>query len=466
MDDNGIGRETYYGIIPVLSNERLYGFKEAVLVTAGYGIATWCFVQGAFIASVLPFYMAIIATLAGILLFAVPAFMITVVSSRYGCDIWIYQRVIYGYRLNFIFLLFAVAFGAGWDAVNARVFADSILLVANTVGAGWSEELVPWIGSVCVLSGFVIAWFGPVAVKKTSFIIIPVLIAVAVFMTVMILVRISPRELNAVTPIAAGDYPTLSKGLMYVMESNFAYCIAWFSCLGALPRLMKSERANIWGHLLGMGFIMALFICVGTLSGTFMNSLGIYSEDPTEALIVIGGPFAGGVCLIAIACANISTQALELYAFSLATKVLKPNWQYRKILVGWLLVVLVMTFSGKIWEYYSTFVSIGGCIYAPAIAIFICDFFIVRRQRFSLRSAYMLEDGYAYSGGFNLVTIAAFAVGVAVYFLLFDPVAYEARSPLFFFLTGTGASFIASAVSYLLLARIPFCRRYLHLEER
>ena len=73
MDKNGIGKETYYGIIPVLSSERLYGFKEAIFVTAGYGIATWCFIQGAFIASVLPFYMAIVATLAGILLFAVPA---------------------------------------------------------------------------------------------------------------------------------------------------------------------------------------------------------------------------------------------------------------------------------------------------------------------------------------------------------------------------------------------------------
>ncbi len=463
MDNNGIGKETYYGIIPILSGERLYGFKEAVLVTAGYGIATWCFVQGAFIASVLPFYMAIIATLAGIMLFAVPAFLITIVSSRYGCDIWIYQRVVYGYRLNFIFLLFAVAFGSGWDAVNARVFADSILLVANTMGAGMGDEWIPWIASVCVLIGFVIAWFGPVAVKKTSFIIIPILIAVALFMTVMILIRITPRELNAVTPIALGDYPSLSKGLMYVMESNFAYCIAWFSCLGVLPRLMKSERVNIWGHLIGMGFIMALFICVGILSGTFMNSLNIYSENPTEALVVIGGPFAGGVCLVAIALANISTQALELYAYSLATKVLKPDWDYRKILVVWTVLVLIMTFSGKIWDYYSTFVSIGGCIYAPAISIFICDFFVVRRERFSLRGAYMLDDDYAYSKGFNLVTITAFVVGVAVYFLLFDPVAYEARSELFFYLTGTGASFVASAVTYLLLARIPFCKRYLKI---
>lgn len=462
---DSIGRETYYGIIPVLKGERIYGFREAIFVTAGYGIATWCFVQGAFISSVLPFYMAVIATLAGIMLFAVPAFLITVVSSRYGCDIWIYQRVIYGYRLNFLFLLLAVAFGAGWDAVNARVFANSILLVAHTAGVTVGSEMIPWLGSLCVLSGFVIAWFGPVAVKKTSFIIIPVLIVVAAFMTIMILIRISPHELNAVAPVAAENYGSLSEGLMYIMESNFAYCIAWFSCLGALPRLMKTERANMWGHLIGMGLIMALFICVGILSGTFMSSLGIYSEDPTEALLVIGGPAAGGIALIAIACANISTQALELYAFSLATKVLKPDWNYRKILIGWLILLLVMTFSGKIWDYYSTFVSVGGCIYAPAIALFLTDFFIVRKQKFSLRSAYMLEDGYAFSNGFNLVTLISFATGVFVYFALFNPVTYEANSPLFFYLTGTGASFVASGMTYFLLSKIPSCRRYLKLDD-
>ncbi len=463
MDE--IGKETYYGIVPVLSNERLYGFRESVLITAGYGIATWCFVQGAFISSVLPFYLAIVATLAGIMLFAVPAFLITIVPVRFGCDIWIYQRVIYGYRLNFIFLLLAVAFGSGWDAVNARVFADSMILVVNTIGAELGEFWTPWIGSLCVLSGFVIAWFGPVAVKKTSFIIIPSLLLIGVFMTVMILIRISPSQLNAVTPIATGEYGSMKEGLIYVLESNFAYCIAWFSCLGILPRLMKSERCNLWGHILGMGLIMALFICIGVLSGTFMNSLGIYSENPTEALIVIGGPIAGGLSLVVIAFANVSTQALEFYAFSLATKVLRPEWDYHKILLCWLALVLFMTFSDKIWEYYSTFVSIGGCIYAPAISIFLVDFFFVRKQRFSLRGAYEIKSTYRYTGGFNLVTIASFIVGVLVYFFLFDPVSYKAVSPLFFYLTGTGGSFLASGLAYFLLSRIPICRRYLCIDN-
>lgn len=461
MDE--IGKETYYGIVPVLSRERIYGTKESILVTAGYGIATWCFVQGAFIASVLPFYMAILATFAGILLFAVPAFLITIVPARFGCDIWIYQRVIYGYRLNFVLLLLAVAFGSGWDAVNARVFADSLILVANTCGANLGEEFIPWLGTICVVLGFIIAWFGPVAVKKTSFIIIPGLILIGVFMIVMILIQTTPAQLNEVIPSAANDYGSMKEGLLYVLESNFAYCLAWFSCLGVVPRLMKSERSCVFGHIAGMGLIMAMFVCIGVLSGTFMNSLGLYSSDPTEALIVVGGPVAGSVCLLGVAFANISTQALEFYAFSLATKVLKPEWSYRKILVGWLILVLIMTFSGGIWKYYSTFVSMGGCIYAPIVAVFLADFFLVRRQRFSLRGAYRLENTYEYTRGFNFVALTSILLGCIVYFLIFDPVGYTARSPLFFITTATGASFLTAGIYYYLLSKIPGCRKYMKI---
>lgn len=84
---------------------------------------------------------------------------------------------------------------------------------------------------------------------------------------------------------------------------------------------------------------------------------------------------------------------------------------------------------------------------------------------FSLRSAYMLEKKYQYTHGFNLVTLSAFSLGVACYFMLFDPVHYVANSPLFFYATATGASFIVAALSYYGLSKIPFCRRYLHLEE-
>lgn len=463
MDD--IRKETYYGVLPITTGERIYGFRDILLIAAGYGIATWCFVQGAWVSSLLPFYLSIIITLTGIILFAIPTFLVTVVPSRYGCDIWIYQRAIYGYKLNFLFLIFALTFSSGWDAINARIFADVTILVINTAGGNLGASATPWFGSISVIIGFLIAMAGPIAVRRTTYIIVPILLVVGVFMAIAILIKASPSELNSVEPIYGSDYGTVRETFMYVLESNFAFCLSWFVALGILPRLVKSERSSLWGHILGMGFAMTGFIFIGIISDTYMGSLGIYSEDPTEALLLVGGPVLGVISLISIAFANISTQALEIYALSLATKVLKPNWNYRIIGTFWLAVVLFLTFSEKVWDYYASFVSLGGSIYAPAIAIFIVDFFILRRQRIDLKSLYMRGDAYEYSGGFNLVTVVAFAAGVATFFLLFDPVNYVAKSKIFFVVTATGGSFLVSGFTYLILGLIPCFRKYL-LKDR
>lgn len=41
-----VAREALFGSLPILSNERLYGFVDALLLLSGYCIATWSYTQG------------------------------------------------------------------------------------------------------------------------------------------------------------------------------------------------------------------------------------------------------------------------------------------------------------------------------------------------------------------------------------------------------------------------------------
>lgn len=45
-----VAREALFGSLPILSNERLYGFVDALLLLSGYCIATWSYTQGAYLA--------------------------------------------------------------------------------------------------------------------------------------------------------------------------------------------------------------------------------------------------------------------------------------------------------------------------------------------------------------------------------------------------------------------------------
>lgn len=113
--------------------------------------------------------------------------------------------------------------------------------------------------------------------------------------------------------------------------------------------------------------------------------------------------------------------------------------------------------------YFGSFLTLSACIYAPLAALLWTDFFLVRRQRLSLRSAYGLpgHEAYRYSGGFNWVGLACVAAGVALSLAVYDPVGGHIHCQALFTLTPTGLSFLGTGLLYWILSRIPPIRRYL-----
>lgn len=155
--------------------------------------------------------------------------------------------------------------------------------------------------------------------------------------------------------------------------------------------------------------------------------------------------------------------SVAMHSLSVSTKVVLPTWSYRKILVAWSIWVLFLNFSGVVMEYYSVFLAVIGFIGGPTVIIILVDYFLVRRQKISIRD--MMEQGktnaYFYSKGFNLVGVVAFILGTIAYFLVYDPINYAARAEVFNFTTGTGLSCIVAGISYFVLAQIPSVKRYL-----
>ena len=58
-----VAREALFGSLPILSNERLYGFVDALLLLSGYCIATWSYTQGAYLATLVGFRQLLLARL-------------------------------------------------------------------------------------------------------------------------------------------------------------------------------------------------------------------------------------------------------------------------------------------------------------------------------------------------------------------------------------------------------------------
>ena len=91
-----IENEVYCGTLPVLPKERKYGFIDALLVLSGYCIATWSYTQGSYLATLVGFKQlligAFLAAIFMLMIYQLPVIM----SARYGIDIWIWLRSVFG----------------------------------------------------------------------------------------------------------------------------------------------------------------------------------------------------------------------------------------------------------------------------------------------------------------------------------------------------------------------------------
>ncbi|MGB9791581.1 MAG: cytosine permease [Thermacetogeniaceae bacterium] len=463
--DKQVSDEIYYGIIPVLSKEKIYSGLDIFIVLSGISIATWCYTHGAHMAESMGLLPSILNIFFAMTLASLFVILVCVIATRLGVDIWVYQRAILGNLGSNIFLILFFLATWGWYAINAKVFGSSMakLITAITgikVGA-FGETL---LALVCVFLGWWIAIRGPIAVRTGNKLMVPCLYAIGLLLIVLVLRHWSLSELIALKP----PHPMEKSWSNYalVLEWNFAYLFAWYPTLGALPRLVKTERGSYWGCVGGFGITLALFVCIGAVAGLALTTVGVESVDPTDWLVKLGGPWLGILSLILVGFANVSTASAGTYSHVLSSKILKPDMKYWHLATLWCLWCALLVCWGGIWRHYNTFLAVIGAMAGPPIGLLIADFFIVRKRKINLKFVYGVDDpnSCTFTYGFNLVGIAALILGMIAFCAVYDPINYVGRSALFNYTTATPFSAVVAMLSYYLMSRIPAVRRYMKLD--
>ena len=121
-----IEKEALFGILPVLGKEKLYGFPDAVLILSGYCIATWSYTQGSYLATLVGFKQLLIGAFAGAILMLAIYQLPVILSVRYGIDIWIWLKAVFGHKGVTIMTVVIILINFPWYAVCADLFASSM----------------------------------------------------------------------------------------------------------------------------------------------------------------------------------------------------------------------------------------------------------------------------------------------------------------------------------------------------
>ena len=455
--------EAFYGTLPTLNtkSERMYSFWDMVWLTGGYAIASWCYVQGGWLSSMLTFRQLVFSTVFVYILGGLFAYTLTIMACRHGMDVFFFMRAIFGETGMILMTILIFVSGWGYSAINAQLYANSFIKILGVGGIELSQAWVPWLGSTCVLMGTALAIRGPVVVKWATRIMVPCLLIVGFIMMILLFVNLTWNGLNNLKPIGADSYIA---PYAIAVEWNLAYVLAWISVLGVIPRFAKSERVSYWGHVVGFSVIMGGFVVLGGMTGLVMAAkTGVISLDPTEWLISLGGAYLGLMSVFVVAIANVTTTAIDLYSVTVSSKILRPTAEFKWICLAWSAFILVLLFWGGIWKYYNTFLGVVGVIVGPILALIITDYFMVRKQTISMKDAYMVQGNrrYFYTGGFNLVSLTCFAIGVLSYLMCYDAVNTIPKQKIFYICTATGWSVITTAITYYIASKIPRLRAYM-----
>ncbi len=458
-----VEKEALFGIAPVMKKEKLYGFLDAVLVLSGYCIATWSYTQGSYLATLVGFKQLLIGAFLGAILMLAIYQLPVILSVRYGIDIWIWLKAVFGHRGTAIMTVVIIIINYPWYAVCADLFASSMGNLAALFGVTLPDFMPLVLRLLCVAIGTAIAYKGIGAITHTTRILVPLLLALGVL---VVIVGFTSVPFDVIWNYKPDTSQYTDSIIPYIIsiEANFAFVITLVGGMGEVPRLTKKENAGFWAGVIGQGISGSFFVVVGAVMAIAMQYVtGEMIDDPTLMLATLSVPALALSSLLLVAFANIGTQAVGSYIYGVMLKSSFKRASYRTLIIILAAYVALLCVWGKIVDYFGSFLTISACIYAPLAALLFVDFFFVRKQKLALRSAFELKgyNAYNYTHGINWIGMLCVAAGVAMSLLVYNPVTGEVHNMLLFRLTPTGFSFLGTGLLYLVLSYIPPIRKYL-----
>ena len=245
----------------------------------------------------------------------------------------------------------------------------------------------------------------------------------AIWLVMLVLAGYIVIKANGHISMNLGDTVLSTGGKFREFFAAISLTVAYFAALLLnfcdFSRFAPSKKAVRYGNLLGLpvNFIVFAVVSVVVTAGT-LTVYGNYITDPVD---VVARMDSVVVLLIGAVTFTVATLGINVVAnfvsaaYDLSNLVPKRLDFKKAGLVAALLALLVMP-----WKLFSTpeiinyFLGALGAFMGPIYGIMMIDYWIIRRQRVALDELYKINGDYAYTKGFNLRAVGAFAVSAAI----------------------------------------------------
>ncbi|HEV3474848.1 MAG TPA: cytosine permease [Actinomycetota bacterium] len=402
-----------WGVEPTSTDVRRLREMDFAVLWGDLAVGVLVVVAGALLVPGLGLPLALLAIAIGSFLGSVPLAMVGRAGAREGVPGMVLLRPVLGTRGSYLPTVLNVAQLVGWTAFELWAMA---LVAGEITGPLFGvESFYIWLAvaaAVCVA----LSLGGPVLVVRRWMERFGawVLVAAAAWITFRVLTTVDLAEVWS-RP-ATGGFPTFGGAIDIVI----ALPVSWIPLVADYNRFARRGVSSAAGTLAGFAVGNAWFFALGALLVLGGGS------TPTPSGVAEGiATLAGGALVLVVLLVGETDEAFaDIYSAAVSTQNLAPRFRQRlgiiaTTAVGVGLAAWLFGLPDEGVLTYEFFLLLLGSVFVPLFAVFVADYFVLRRSRGYAGDALFDDRGpYRYTGGFNLPAIAAWILGFLSYHLL------------------------------------------------
>jgi NCS1 family nucleobase:cation symporter-1 len=400
-----------WGVRPTTDEvRRLRGFDFAIL-WGDLGIGLLVLVTGALLVPALGLREAVLAIVIGSVLGCIPLALVGLAGAREGLPGMVLLRPTLGTRGSYLPTVLNVAQLIGWTSFELWAMA---LVASRITGPIFGiESFFVWL-AVAAAVCLALSLGGPVLVVRRWMERFGawVLVGVAAWVTFRVVTEV---DLGALwSSPGEGGFPTFWAGVDLVI----AMPVSWIPLVADYNRFARRGVGSAGGTFAGYLTANVWFYTLGALLILGAGASGPSVSGIADGIIALAG---GAVVLVVLLVGETDEAFADIYSAAVSTQNLAPRLNQR---VG---VVAVAAVGAGLaaWLFglpdegvatYEFFLFLIGSVFVPLFGVFLADYYVLRRSRI-LRAEWLFDPRgpFRYIAGFNLVAVAAWVIGFAVY---------------------------------------------------
>ncbi len=376
-------------------------------------------------------WQAILTVFLGNAIVVLPMVLNGAAGTKYGISFPVFARASFGIRGANVPALLRAIVACGWFGIQAWIGGFAIYQAASlwfptlsnlpaVFPESWGLQTGPAITFFLFwLLNMWVVYLGIESIRK-------LLVFKAFFLPVIALALLAwaIQAANGLGPILSqpSKFKSTSDFLKFFFPALTGMVGFWATLSLNIPdftRYAKSQKAQVWGQILGLPPSMTVFSFIGVVV-TSATTL-VYGETIWDP-VVLAGKFQSPIL---ITCAMISV-AVSTLATNIAANIVSPANDFAHLapsmidfkrggyLTGFLGLMifpwkLVSDPTGYIFTWLIAYSSLLG----PIGGVMIVDYYLIRDKKLVVEELYDPKGRYWYSKGFNSIAWISLLLGIA-----------------------------------------------------